>query len=75
MRSIRDGRGRQWDVAVSQESYGTIALYFAMRPGNEIRRDVLTSHNAINGERELAALSDDELVQRLEVAERLIEGQ
>lgn len=72
MRSIRDGQGRHWDVAVSQESYGTVAVYFAVRAGSEVRRDVLEAQNAINGEQELAALSDDELRARLDAAEPFI---
>lgn len=65
MRTIADSQGRDWDVTVGKESYGTLVLIFALRPGGDIRRAELQALNALEAERELGAMSDAELREEL----------
>ncbi len=68
MRSISDLQGREWDITVGKESYGTMVLIFALRSGEDIRRAELQADNALEAEQELGAMSESELCRELERA-------
>jgi hypothetical protein len=60
MRSFEDDSGRQWDVAVSDESYGQ-RLIFAARRGYEFRAHELELYSRVEAEQLLLRLADAEL--------------
>lgn len=61
MRTLVDASGHQWDVAISEESYGTLRLIFAERRGRSLRSHELTEHSRLAAEQFLLNLSDDDL--------------
>ena len=65
MREIADAAGGRWDVLVGRESWGTFVLLFSRRGGVETRSLPMGSETPMAAERELDALSDDELRARL----------
>ena len=65
MRDFVDALGSRWDVTVGRESYGTFVLLFTRRDAPEHRRLVLAPETAAAAERELDALTDEELQARL----------
>jgi len=65
MRILEDAEGRTWDVMVGRGSWGSLVLLFSLRGPNENRTVDLASETARQAERELAALTDDELRERL----------
>jgi hypothetical protein len=65
MRVIEDGEGRSWDVIVGRGSWGSLVILFSLRGPNENRTFDLASETVRQAEQELAALSDDELRERL----------
>lgn len=65
MRALQDAAGRTWDVMVGRGSWGSLVALFSLRGPNENRTFELASETLREAERELAALSDDELRQRL----------
>jgi hypothetical protein len=65
MRTITSDDGQLWDVAVQQASYGAHYLLFAARGSDEIRQALMAASTHIEAERELARLSDQDLVTRL----------
>lgn len=65
MRTITSEDGQLWDVAVQQASYGAHYLLFAARGSEEIRQALMAASTQIDAERELAELSDDDLIIRL----------
>ena len=65
MREIIDAAGGRWDVAVGRASWGTQVLLFASRHGGETRSLVLAAETPMAAERELDALTDAELRERL----------
>jgi hypothetical protein len=69
VRTFDDDTGRRWDVAVSEESYGTQRLLFAVRQGNEFRAQVLALDSRYDAERLLLGLSTAELRALLAGAE------
>ena len=69
MRDFMDALGSRWDVVVGRESYGTFVLLFARRDAPEHRRLVLAAETPSAAERELDALTDEELQARLTQAE------
>ncbi len=58
MRSFEDATGRQWDVAVSDASYGAQCLIFAARKGNELRSHELELYSRFDAEQMLLRLDD-----------------
>ncbi len=60
MRSFADESGRQWDVAVSDESY-TQRLIFAARRGYEFRAHELALYSRVEAEQLLLGLAEAEL--------------
>lgn len=70
MRMFEDLQGRLWDVAVAQESYGSLVLVFAERSGAEIRKSQLGASTQIEAEAELGTMSEDALRARLADAPR-----
>lgn len=61
MRTIEDENGRVWDVAVAAASYGMHYLVFAARAQHDIRQTPMTASTQLDAERELAALTEEEL--------------
>lgn len=61
MRTIEDKNGRVWDVAVTAASYGMHYLVFAARAQHDIRQTPMTASTLFDAERELAALTEEEL--------------
>jgi len=68
MRDLDDGAGVRWEVLVGRESWGGAVLLFARRDRPETRTHPLAAETVAAAERELAALSDDELRARLAAA-------
>ena len=65
MRVIEDAEGRSWDVVVGRGSWGSLVILFSLRGPNENRTSDLASETVRQAEQELAALTDDELRERL----------
>ena len=65
MRIVQDGQGRTWDVVVGRGSWGSLVILFSLRGDNENRTADLASETVRQAEQEVAALSDDELRERL----------
>ena len=65
MRELTDADGRRWDVLVGRASWGTQVLLFSRRDAAETRSLPLAAETPMAAERELDALSDDELRERL----------
>lgn len=65
MRTFDDAAGRRWDAVLGKASYGTLVVLFTPRDGGEPRTSILQSETALEAERELGALSDDDLRDRL----------
>jgi hypothetical protein len=69
MRTIQDENGHIWDVAVAAASYGMHYLVFAVRGERDIRQVPMIASTLFDAERELAALTEEELRTRLANAE------
>lgn len=68
MRHFTDRKGNPWDAQVGRESYGLHVVLF-MAPGSgEVRQTMLAADTWLGAEDELAALTEDELRERLEAA-------
>lgn len=65
MRVIEDAEGRSWDALVGRGSWGSLVILFSLRGANENRTSDLASETVRQAEQELAALTDDELRERL----------
>jgi hypothetical protein len=65
VRDLVDEAGRRWDVLVGRESWGTQVVLFSRRDAPETRSLVLAAESAMAAERELDALTDEELRRRL----------
>ena len=65
MRIVQDGEGRSWDVLVGRGSWGSLVILFSLRGANENRTADLASETVRQAEQEVAALSDEELRERL----------
>lgn len=68
MRTFEDEHGRHWDVAVSEESYGTQRLLFAARAGGELRAYALDASSRYDAEQTLLRLDEAELRRLLRAA-------
>jgi hypothetical protein len=65
MRGITDDAGRQWDVVIGKESWGTLVLLFTPREGGGTRTTTLAAETPFAAHLELDNLSDDDLRDRL----------
>ena len=65
MRTFMDALGSRWEVTVGRESWGTFVLLFTRRDGADTRRLELAAETPMAAERELDALTDEELQARL----------
>ena len=65
MRAFRDQNGRRWEVVVGHESYGIQVLLFLPEGGGEVRKTVMVSGTRLEAYRELDALTEAELRERL----------
>ena len=68
MRTFEDRFGAVWDVAVDQESYGTLVLMFSQRKTHEVRRLVLETSSRLEAERLLTGFSPESLNEKLGAA-------
>lgn len=68
MRTFEDRLGAVWDVAVDQESYGTLVLMFSQRKTHEVRRLILETSSRLEAERLLTGFSAECLNQKLGAA-------
>jgi hypothetical protein len=64
MRRFPDRAGRTWEAAIGRESWGTFVLLFTGEDGP--RKAVLGAETQLDAQRELDALSDGQLRERLE---------
>jgi hypothetical protein len=69
MREIMDAGGRRWDVVVGKESWGTLVVLFSPRSEGPARKSTLRAETALDAERELADMSEEELRSRLATSE------
>lgn len=70
MRRFLDGSGREWTVALSGGSYGSMALVFsATGDSGSLYWIALEAETAAEGQDLLSRQTDDELRQRLARAE------
>lgn len=65
MRRFTDALGRDWDVLVGHESFGTLVLLFSRCDAPETRSLTLAAETAMAAERELDGLTVEELQARL----------
>jgi hypothetical protein len=65
VRGFTDDAGRQWEVVLGRESWGTLVLLFSPRDGGDTRTSTLAAETTFAANAELDALSDDELRERL----------
>lgn len=65
MRGFTDDAGRQWQVMLGKESWGTLVLLFSPDDGGETRTSILDAETPFAANAELDALSDDDLRARL----------
>lgn len=65
MRNFRDAEGREWDVVVGRESWGTLVLLFSPRVGSDNRTAPLLAETTREAEQALQELEEDELRERL----------
>ena len=68
MRRFVGGDGREWEVMIGKESWGTLVLLFAPPAGGEVRKAVIQAETLLAAHAELDAMSDDELRTQLEGA-------
>lgn len=69
MREFVDVEGRIWDAVVGKESWGTLVIVFSPRDGGAARKSILRAETSFDAERELAAMTEEELRDRLAVAQ------
>ena len=65
MRYFMDERDRGWQVAVASGSYGVQVLVFSPDGGGDARKAALAEGTALEAERTLVALGEDELRRML----------
>lgn len=65
MRSFTDAAGRQWEVVLGKESWGTLVLLFSPRASGDARTSILAAETTFGANAELDALTDDDLRDRL----------
>ncbi|HET8700713.1 MAG TPA: hypothetical protein VFL97_03495 [Nitrococcus sp.] len=65
MRAFHDRSGRRWEAVVGRESYGIQLLLFLPEGGGQARKTVMASTTRLEAYRELDAMSDTELCERL----------
>lgn len=69
MREFLDVEGRVWDAVVGKESWGTLVIVLSPRDGGEARKSILQAETSFDAERELASMEEEELRDRLAVAQ------
>lgn len=73
MRRFADEAGREWTVALSAGSYGSVTLMFSATGDTTIYWITLEAATAAEGQEMLAGFSEDELRVRLDAAEAWLE--
>jgi len=68
MHEFTDAEGRRWAVSVGRESYGIVVLLFAPMQGEGVRKAMLGVDTRLEAERELAAMSEEQLLEHLEAS-------
>lgn len=67
MRRFTDGTGREWDVVLGRESWGTsVALFVPVRTGVAARQAPLAASDQVNAELELDEMNAGQLQQLLD---------
>jgi hypothetical protein len=62
VRSFLDPEGREWEVVVGRESWGTVvAIFFRKRASEPPRQALLTVSSSDEGNRLLLAMTEEEL--------------
>jgi len=62
LRIFKDGAGKNWDVVVGRESWGTVVAIFVVQEGPEPPRQTLMNvRSSEEGTRELREMSEEEL--------------
>jgi hypothetical protein len=65
MRTFRDAQGASWQVTIGKESWGTLVLLFSPSTAGDARTSILQAETLFDANRELDALTDDDLRDRL----------
>lgn len=65
MRSFDDTRGRQWQAAVLEASYGNTLVVFSRLGDSEVRKTELDAENMALAERQLQAMDESQLRELL----------
>ena len=68
MRRFLANDGREWEVTIGKESWGTLVLLFSAIGGGEVRKVVLTAETSLAAHAELDAMNDEMLRTRVDVA-------
>ena len=65
MRRFLDEDGREWEVVVGKESWGTLVLLFSPVGGSAVRKAVIAAETLLAAHAELDAMTDDMLRTQL----------
>jgi hypothetical protein len=65
MRRFLDADGREWEVTVGKESWGTLVLLFSPVAGDAVRKVVIAAETLLAAHAELDARSDETLRTQL----------
>ncbi|MDT3679502.1 MAG: hypothetical protein ROZ64_11790 [Burkholderiaceae bacterium] len=68
MRTFEDDRGRRWQAALLEASWGNVLLLFSAFDGDDTRQQLLDAQNMSEAVSRLAVMSDDELRALLSTA-------
>lgn len=69
MRTFKDTNGNEWQAAVLEASYGSVALVFSPARGDGIRHVAMPVQNLMEAMARLAQMDEARLQQLLEDAE------
>jgi hypothetical protein len=69
MRTFTDDEGTVWTAALGRESWGTFVVLFSPAAGGAARKAALAAEDALGAQRELEALSTEQLRARLAASE------
>ena len=68
MRRFTGGDGREWEVTIGKESWGTLVLLFSPAAGGDVRKAVLQAETSRAAHAELDEMTDDALRTQLDGA-------
>jgi len=61
MRTFEDDRGRRWQAALLEASWGNVLLLFSALDGDDTRQQLLDAQHMSEAVSRLTAMSEDEL--------------